>query len=116
MRAGFGCVVTIILVVVAAVVGAYSTTFNDSVLTCEVTGKDRAVVTGDSGTQSSMRIYTDQCDVLEVKDVALRLRFDSASLYNRVAAGRTYEFTTVGFRVPVVSMFPTVLDAKEVNR
>ncbi len=74
--------------------------------TCTVTEKDRAAA--DNG-ESSMRIYTEECGVVQVKDRLLRGQFDSADIYADIEPGKTYEMTTVGNRVPIFSWFPTIL-------
>lgn len=44
------------------------------------------------------------------------MRFDAADRYAALLPGRRYQLTTVGFRAPVLSLFPNVIDAREVAR
>jgi hypothetical protein len=79
-------------------------------MTCTVEEKDRAK---NSSGSSDMRLYTEECGVLQVGDAALRGHFDSADDYAAINVGETYEFTTVGWRVPFLSMFPTVIEVRD---
>lgn len=88
-------------------VGLFHTTDHSA---CKVEDKDRT--TGSDG-QSDARLYT-SCGVFKVEDVWTRGQFNSADLYASIKPGKTYDMTTVGFRIPVVSMFPSVIDVKEV--
>lgn len=54
--------------------------------------------------------------VFEVTDSLLRLRFDSADTYNLIAIGGKYEFTTGGYRVPPLSMYPNIYEIKLLNQ
>lgn len=98
--------------ILASVGGAIYYAGPEETKTCTVVSKDRATKR-DGG--SSMRVYTDQCGVLEAGDMWWLFKFDSADTYSALREGRTYEVTTVGFRLPVVSVFPRILEAKEVN-
>ena len=75
---------------------------------CTVTGKDRT----QSRDSSNMRVYT-SCGTFAVGDVLIRGQFDSADLYGSLAEGKTYDLTTIGWRVPILSMFPTIIEAEE---
>lgn len=79
--------------------------------TCTVESKDRSA-TKDGG--SDMRIYTRDCGVLQVADSLLDVRFDSADMYASLQEGKRYEFNTRGWRLPALSMFPNIIQAKEV--
>ena len=79
---------------------------------CTVTEKDR---TKNQDGSSDMRLYT-SCGTLAVGDVLLRGQFDSADLYGSIHEGRTYDLTTVGWRIPPLSVFPVVVESKETDR
>lgn len=102
-----GGVLVALLIVMVLIIGFLLTHTNDRVQTCTVTEKDRASTTVPG--RSSMRVYTDQCGVLEVKDRWVYGHFDSADTYSRIENGSTYRFRTVGHRVPVFSMFPVII-------
>jgi hypothetical protein len=82
----------------------------EKTMTCTVTEKDRAK---DANGASDMRLYTDECGVLKVEDAFLRGNFDSADDYAAIETGQSYEFTTIGWRVPFLSMFPAVIEYRE---
>ena len=69
---------------------------------CTVTDKDR--VTGTEG-KSNMRVYTEQCGVLNVEDSLLDLQF----VFSSIKVGETYDFKTRGLRIPLLSMFPNIV-------
>ena len=80
---------------------------------CSVTNKDRT--TGTKGT-SDMRVYAN-CEgnpavqVFSVNDNPFVLQFNSADIYGNIEVGKTYDFTTHGFRIPVLSMFDNIATA-----
>src|SRR5690606_20194122 len=83
----------------------------EDVQTCTVEDKDRA---SNRDGKSSMRVYTQECGVLEVSDVLLKGQFNSADIFADIEVGQTYEFTTIGWRIPILSQFPTIVEAVEV--
>lgn len=78
--------------------------------TCTVTDKDR---TRGSEGSSDARIYTKDCGTLHVGDSWLEWTFNSADTYGQIERGKTYEVKTRGFRVPFFSMFPNVVEVKQ---
>lgn len=103
--------VALLLVVLFSVLVVWPTSYAaDQTRTCTVTEKDR---TSNTNGQSSMRVYTDECGVMEVGDVFFRGIFNSADTYSDIEVGRTYDFRSVGFRVPLFSVFPTIIEVNE---
>lgn len=99
--------VAAVVVIACGVAGTYAYGWgSEQDRTCTVTGTDR---TRSSEGGSDMRVYTEGCGVLGVGDVLVRGQFDSADAFGGIEPGVTYEVTTVGWRVPFLSMFPTVL-------
>ena len=80
--------------------------------TCTVDSKDR---TSTSEGKSDARVYTTDCGVLHVGDSLLSWHFNSADTYASIRPKQRYEFTTRGLRVSFLSMFPNVVDAKEIK-
>ena len=74
---------------------------------CAVVGKE-AVNRGEHGNQ--YRIYTENCGTLSVEDELFKLRFDSADVYGKINEGESYNFKTVGWRIPLISSFPNVIE------
>ena len=58
---------------------------------------------------------TGESRVFEVTDSLFKWRFDSADTYNMIKEGETYEFTTGGYRVPFLSMYPNIYEVKQVQ-
>lgn len=79
---------------------------------CTVTGKDRAK-NGDGS--SDMRLYT-SCGTFAVGDGLPRSQFDSADLYGSIREGQTYDLAAIGWRIPFLSVFPVIVEAKEADR
>lgn len=81
--------------------------FHVNEVTCTVTDKDR---TTKSEGGSDMRVYTEDCGTLAVSDSLLDWHFSSSDTYASIESGNTYNFTTRGFRIPMLSMFPNVVE------
>lgn len=100
--------VVVALAAVVAVAGtAVAWQATTETQTCTVEDKDR---TTNRNNGSDARLYT-SCGVLAVADDPLRLHFASADVYAAVEPGQVYELTTVGWRLPLLSVFPNVLEA-----
>ena len=98
---------------VAAVIVGVSVAYNfgtEQSQLCTVTSKDR---TTNSEGQSDMRIYTEECGVLKVADNFFRLQFNSADIYASLKEGETYNFHTYGWRIGLLSAFPTVIEVEK---
>lgn len=80
--------------------------------TCTVTDKDRTTKVVDGSSSSDMRVYTSDCGTLVVSDSLLDFTFSSSDTYSAIEVGSTYTFTTRGWRVPVFSMFPNIVEVK----
>lgn len=104
-----GGVIVALLVVAGIGVALYSESANETKQTCTVTDKDRTTVSSGDSSRSDARIYTEQCGTLKVADLLTRGQFDSADIYASIEPGQQYEITTVGWRIPFLSAFPTIL-------
>lgn len=99
------------LFVVMVVFGIVSFFHTSTATDCVVNGKDRVSVSnGDGGSRSEVRIYTDNCGTMMMKDTMFRGVFNSADMYGSVREGETYDVSTYGFRIPVLSQFPVITD------
>ena len=113
-RESFGVVVGAIVVVAVVVIGlvisiVYATSRSE-MAGCVVKDKE-AVRSNDS---NEYRVYTENCGTLKVGDSVFIMRFDSADVYADIDAGQAYDFKLQGFRIPVLSMFPNVIEATPV--
>jgi hypothetical protein len=79
---------------------------------CTVTNKDR---TSDGEGGSDMRIYTQGCNdssavkVFTVADNWFVGQVASADVFASIEIGKTYDFETRGFRIPVLSQFENIV-------
>jgi hypothetical protein len=56
-------------------------------------------------------VYTDD-GTYEITDSLFWPRFDSSDLYGCIEVGKTYQFTVAGYRVPLLTMYPNIYEAK----
>jgi hypothetical protein len=54
-------------------------------------------------------------DVFMVDDSISRLVFNSSDIYNYIDIGKCYNFTTYGYREPIMSQYERIVDVKEVQ-
>lgn len=99
-----GLLVLVAIIVFLAAIPEFA---NQHTSTCTVIGKDR-VATASSG-HSNMRVYTSDCGTLVVGDLGMRGQWSSADIYAAIEVDHTYTITTVGWRIPIFSQFPSVL-------
>ena len=103
------------LLIAAVVVGgvwfAVASYNHEAVQVCKVEDKDRTRT--EDG--SDMRVYTD-CGNFKVEDALFKGNFHSSDTYRSLKRGHTYELHTIGFRIPFLSEFPNILEAREVER
>lgn len=110
----------ILLVAAVAIVGYFlvETGYANNTrqtMTCSVTDKDHTIAANSSGSTPVYRVYTSDCDVLGIGDNAFTGTFDSASIYGKILPGHRYTFVTVGYRIPIFSSFPNIIQAQEVS-
>jgi len=94
----------------AMIFGVWYAYGTDDTRVCTVTDKDRVL---NSEGNSQMRVYTEECGVFEVSDTVFRGVFNSADIFNEIQPGSTYEIYHYGWRIPVLSQFPTILEVRE---
>ena len=97
--------------VVGLIVFYFISYYSEDTQICTVEDKDRA--SGQNG--SDMRVYTEECGNLAVADALFKGHFSSSDVYADIEPGQKYEFTTIGFRVPLLSMFPNIIEAEPVE-
>lgn len=114
MTALFGVVVAIIALIAIGlgIASSIAPASADATTECVVTDKDR---TTDRDGNSNMRIYTENCGTLVVKDNFLKGFFNSADVYSSIEVGKTYNFDATGFRIGFLSHFPKIYKATEVR-
>lgn len=104
----FGLLLVVVIFVIAglAFIGVLGLAHRTTE-TCTVNDKS---VGYDKDGHGIYRIYTNECGVLGIKDVPFVGNFNSADLYSHIQRGRTFRFTTVGFRNGFFSWFPTIIE------
>lgn len=103
------------LIFLLALVGiglGFASTMHVETVACTVESKDR---TAKREGGSDMRVYTTDCGVLSVADSIPDFDFSSADRFAAIKEGKRYEFTTRGWRVPLLSWFPNIIKIKEVS-
>lgn len=102
------CVVAILFVmlVVGSGIGIASALHREDAYGCRVIGKE-AVASGDS---NNYRVYTENCDTLEVDDSLFAGRWNSSNVYSKIEPGQTYDFHLQGYRIPILSKFKNILE------
>lgn len=106
-----GIAVAAVLVLGVVGTGVYFTSIKESERTaCVVTSTDR---TKNSDGKSDMRVYTENCGTLAVGDNLFKGVWNSADLFGKIQDGKTYDFSTTGFRF--ISVFPTIFEVTEVK-
>jgi hypothetical protein len=75
-----------------------------------VTGKEAV-----KADKSSKYLVFTNVTTYEVEDSVLFWRWDSSDVYGRLTIGKTYRATLQGWRIPILSMYPNILDPVEVE-
>jgi len=110
-----GVIVAVVLLFGFGAVKLIGGYYDESTVTCTVSGKDRVWKSDGNGSgHSEMRVYTDDCGTLKVGDSLVKGKFNSADTFGKLKEGHRYEFRKMGWRIGFLSAFPTILEAKEV--
>ena len=106
-RIGFWWVIPTIIGLVLGGMAAFgvASVLHVETQTCTVESKDLRM-TGQGAT--APRLYTEECGTMNITDV-FPFHFEAGTVYGQLDEGETYELTTSGFRVPILSMFPSVV-------
>ena len=70
------------------------------------------IKTSSSGQKDEWQVHTTDGDVYKVTDTLFRGRFDSSSLMAQLTEGQTYRIKYYGWRIPFLSEYPNILEAK----
>lgn len=73
---------------------------------------DKESIARESG--HTYRIYTEECGVLAAEDSPWLLHFNSADVYAQLEPGQAYSMDTIGWRNGFFSLFPNVVEARNV--
>lgn len=108
-------IVAIILIISIVVFDVVVSNINEKSIVVTVTDKGVKVKNNDSKYLIYTKDKDDNVQVLKITDSILRRRFNSSDVYAVIEPGKTYKFTTVGYRIPIFSMYPNILKYQEVE-
>ena len=116
-RASLGLYIVTIVTILAALIittaPAVMKVCNTTTWVVTVKDKDRV------SDKNKYLVYTFDSEgesrVFEITDSVLKWRFDSSDDYNRIEVGKTYKFTTGGYRIPLLSWYPNIYEYYEVS-
>lgn len=70
-------------------------------------------VSSDSGQKYLVGMQSGE--VYEITDSLVKMRFDSANMFNKLTVGKCYKITYFGWRIPSMSEYRVILRAEEVK-
>lgn len=108
---GCGAIFVILLIVSLIVFGLINSLHLETGATFTVTGKE--CVKGDKS--STYLVFTDKTTYM-IDDTWIHWRWDSSDVYGRIQAGKTYTADLQGYRIPFLSMYPNIINPKEVEK
>lgn len=79
--------------------------------TTTVTDKERIVKSNGKKTDSYYLIYTEN-GTYKLEDELFYGNFRSSDWYGKIKIDSTYEFTTIGFRIGLLSQYPNIIEFK----
>lgn len=106
----FGVIMFYAVVIVFLFWNVYVAYGTESVVRDAKVEKSERVCDGGKDGACRYLVFTDK-GVLQNSDTILRGKFNSSDVYAAIKVGRSYDFTAVGFRVPLFSMYPNILHA-----
>lgn len=91
--------------------------FERQTVTTKVISNDRVCNSVDAGNGVDCKylIFT-EAGTFKVVDSLAIMRMDSSDVYGRVREGHTYEITYYGWRIPLASEYPNIVELKETER
>lgn len=98
-----------IIIVIIGVIGiAFSGYMNKQTITCEIEDKW-------TKRKNETDIYLVSCGdkVYKISDLLFKWKFDSSDIYSKLKVGKTYEITTTGFRIPLISEYQNINSYKQ---
>lgn len=106
----FGIALVVVLLFIGAITVGIWLSFNDTVVSATVTDK----IVKQYKDDSKYLIFTDK-GVFENTDSLLRWKWDSSDFYGKIMKDHKYNFTIIGLRVPIFSIYPNLIKIEEVR-
>ena len=88
--------------------------YNEHTYIVEITDKERV----NYNKNGKYLIYGQEDNktlVLENTDTWFRGKFNSSDIYAELEVGKTYEFTVVGYRMPIFNAYENIIEYKEIT-
>ncbi len=100
----------VVLLLALTAMGIYLIALFNSKETISITVRDKERVCS-SADDCDYLIFAEE-GVYKNADAVLALKFNSSDLYNKLQPGQTYQVDVWGFRQPLLSMYPNILEVK----
>ena len=100
-------IVVILLIAAGGIMSVMGALHEETQTGCRVTDKDIRGLNTDQDTQPP-RVYT-SCGTFEISDVPLAGHFSAGDVYGQLEEGETYSLVSRGWRVPFLSIFPSII-------
>ena len=100
-------IVVILLIAAGGIMSVTSSLHEETHTGCRVTDKDIRGLNTNQDTQPP-RVYT-SCGTFEISDVPLAGHFSAGDVYGQLEEGETYSLVSRGWRVPFLSIFPSII-------
>lgn len=89
--------------------------YNEQTYVATVTDKDVKNYNNSSKYLVFTKTEDGETRVFSVEDSLLRFRWNSSDVYGEIEVGKTYRFTTVGFRFEILSMYENIIGFEEIS-
>ena len=104
-----------IVSVVGGIIYSIVANYNEQTYVATVTDKDVRNYNNSSKYLVFTKTEDGETRVFSVEDSILRFRWNSSDVYGEIEVGKTYQFTTVGFRFEILSMYENIIDFQEIS-
>lgn len=103
-----GVIIAIVLIILSV---SYSLVLRSTVEQHEITVKDKRIKYKDDN--AKYLISDTDGNVYSVEDSIWFLTFDASNRYAKLQIGKSYIVTTVGWRIPLLSMYKNIIKISE---
>ena len=104
-----------VVVAVGGIIYSIAANYNEQTYVATVTDKDVRNYNNSSKYLVFTKTEDEETRVFSVEDSLLRFRWNSSDVYGEIEVGKTYQFTTVGFRFEILSMYENIIDFEEIS-
>ena len=101
--------------VIGGIIVFIAVNYNEQTYVATVTDKDVKNYNNSSKYLVFTKTEDEETRVFSVEDSLLRFRWNSSDVYGEIEVGKTYQFTTVGFRFEILSMYENIIDFEEIS-